>query len=101
MTSHNVTIGLVLTCVHLFGCSSSEPGATSASDSNRPGPSERVDSGRTVLSGPTLIAFYPLGTAGEEPSADLSAALDDFSQHLSAASPNLRALGFHVETQAV
>jgi hypothetical protein len=101
MISRNVTIESVLAFAFAFGCSSSEPGAAPAAGSNRPDSSEPVESGRTVLSGPALIAFYPLGMAGEEPSEDLSTALDDFSQHLSAAKPSLRALGFHVETQAV
>jgi hypothetical protein len=42
-----------------------------------------------------------MGSPGEEAGEDLSAALDDFSHHLSAASDSLRALGFRVETQAV
>ena len=42
-----------------------------------------------------------MGSPGEEPSEDLSAALDDFSQHLSAARDSLRAMGFRVEMQAV
>lgn len=90
-----------LTCALVLGCSSPESGGTPAADSVIGQSAEGVDTTRTVLSGLTLIAFYPLGSPGEEPSEDLSAALDDFSQHLSAARDSLSALGFRVETQPV
>ncbi len=84
----------------VLGCTASESGEAPAADSALSG-SETVDPGRTRLSGLTLIAFYPLGSPGEEPGEDLAAVLDDFSQHLYAAQDSLRALGFRVETQAV
>jgi len=101
MISGNSPAVLALACALALGCNASESGETSPADSAQSGLAEPVDSGRTVLSGPTLIAFYPLGSPGEEPSEDLSEAMDDFSHHLSGARDSLLALGFRVEMQAV
>src|SRR5687768_230532 len=99
MITRNVIAGLVLACCVAVGCTQSEPAPASGADSGAP--DAATAEGRTVLSGPTLIAFYPLGTPGEEPDEDLGESLDDFSHHLSAARDSLRALGFTIETQAV
>jgi len=99
MITRNVTAGLVLACGVALACTKSESVPASSVDSGSA--NAATAEGRTVLSGPILIAFYPLGTPGEEPDEDLGESLDDFSHHLSAARDSLRALGFTIEMQPV
>jgi hypothetical protein len=51
-----------------------------------------------VLTGPTLIAFYPATpAAGPDTSEEMSTVMDDFSHHLSTATDSIRAIGFRIE----
>ncbi|MDQ3673753.1 MAG: hypothetical protein M3365_05200 [Gemmatimonadota bacterium] len=60
-----------------------------------------VDSTRVVLTGPTLIAFYPAALPVADTSEETSTVMDDFSHHLSTARDSLRAIGFRIEMRPV
>ena len=55
-----------------------------------------------AVTGPTLVAFYPvIDSATADTSADLATVMDDFSFHLADAQDGLRRLGFQVDVRRV
>jgi hypothetical protein len=89
-------VALVLVAVAIQACerTTSDAPADRASD---PTFMAVPDSEWVDVSGPTLIAFYPIVSDDEiERDADLATVLDDFSYHIGTAMDSLDAAGFKV-----